>query len=152
MRKTVRYLPIMSWRWLARCEQEPEWVQDLFFSEQDEDMHRAQCVCSGCDVKLECLLHAIEMKHPVGVWGMHSPSDRRKMMRQVSKVGQEEAVALSFIRIETRLYKHAVAANAAGRSLPTPQPQIEHGFEELRFDLASIGTMSTSVTRRAEGD
>ena len=142
----------MSWRWLARCEQEPEWVQDLFFSEADEDTHRAQCVCSGCDVRLECLLYAVEINAPTGVWGMHSEGDRRALRRRAGKVGQDQAVAESFIRIEVRLNKHHVASQDTGSPLPAPEPAVDHGFEELRFDLASVGTMSTSVARGAEGD
>lgn len=137
----------MSWRWLARCEQEPEWVQDLFFSEEEDDIHRAQCVCAGCDVKLECLTYAVEMKTPTGVWGMHSDGDRRRLLRQMNKSEVDEAVADSFIRIEIRLNKHALASQDTGSPLPTPELIEEHVFEELRFDLASIGTMSTSVTR-----
>jgi hypothetical protein len=42
---------------------------DLFFSERPDEQARAQQICAGCIVKVECLRFALENEVDWGVWG-----------------------------------------------------------------------------------
>lgn len=51
----------------GRCSSvgEHEW----FFSEKPAEMARAQEVCAGCDLRVQCLEVALSEGHDWGVWG-----------------------------------------------------------------------------------
>lgn len=48
-------------------------VSRLFFSDHDGRRTREQrlavSICSGCDVRIECLRYAIAAQEPCGIWG-----------------------------------------------------------------------------------
>ncbi len=44
-------------------------VSDLFFSENVNDLAKAQALCAGCPVQLACLEFALEENAEWGVWG-----------------------------------------------------------------------------------
>ena len=80
----------MDWRWdeweeLAECLGASPEVRDFFFSEDIREQAKAQTICSTCPVVEECLLYALETRQMFGVWGMHTPADRRNLRRFVSR-------------------------------------------------------------------
>lgn len=44
-------------------------VADLFFSENVNELARAQEICGGCSVQIDCLESALEENVEWGVWG-----------------------------------------------------------------------------------
>lgn len=110
----------MTWRPLAACAKEPKWVQDLFFSPEPYDTHRAKSVCAGCNVVEECLTYAMEMNMPDGVWGMHS-TDERRMVRR----GNGSIVA-AIAAMRPTLNEHAFTAEHSRRALPAPYVRVKH--------------------------
>ncbi len=42
-------------------------------------------ICQACSVVDECLQYALRTRQTVGVWGMHTPQDRRNLKRQISR-------------------------------------------------------------------
>jgi hypothetical protein len=141
----------MSWRWDARCEKEPEWVQDLFYSEDPDDILLAQSVCDGCLVQIDCLEWAMGMKEKWGVWGMHSAADRRRLARFLKRSKDPESVVVeSFVRIKDRIDLYV--SEHGPRLAPSEETELDHAGEDLGSDLASVGSVSALVTRGAESD
>lgn len=98
------------WTELAECQDGGTnfFTEDLeHLSKEDQALAQiqAQVVCSACPVTLECLDYAIETKQMFGVWGMHSPADRRNLKRQMSRrpTEAERYVAESFVKIITKV-------------------------------------------------
>lgn len=89
----------MSWRWDALCVQEPEDVQDFFFSTDPEDIYYAQCICQGCPVSIDCLQFALRVKEGEGIWGGHTPKERRRLVRSMKRSGAK-AIDESYLKID----------------------------------------------------
>lgn len=71
-----------TWRDEAACKDDGE---GLFFPEGDSDLGRiaaAKAICASCPVQDECLAYAIETNQPEGIWGGHTPRERRRIRRQ----------------------------------------------------------------------
>lgn len=73
----------------------PEWMADglcaqvdpeLFFPEKGDQAREAKRLCAGCDVRAECLAHALAHREAHGVWGGCSERERRRMHRPVRPV------------------------------------------------------------------
>lgn len=58
-----------SWHALAACASENAVSNDIFFSEELQDIAAAKTICAGCPVIAECLEGAIDRREPWGVWG-----------------------------------------------------------------------------------
>ena len=43
---------------------------------------RARAVCAGCPVAGECLTWAVETNQTDGIWGGHTPAERRAVRRR----------------------------------------------------------------------
>ncbi len=54
----------------------------IFYPATDEEASDAQAVCSGCEVKGDCLEYALARREKDGVWGGATEKDRRRMIRQ----------------------------------------------------------------------
>jgi len=72
-----------DWRSLAACrDSDPE----LFFpAVGDQDIGRiaaAKAVCATCPVREECLTYAVELNQSEGIWGGHTPTERRSFRRR----------------------------------------------------------------------
>jgi hypothetical protein len=54
-----------------------------FFPDSDDlaGISRAKAVCATCPVAAECLTWAIESNQPEGIWGGHTPKERRAIRR-----------------------------------------------------------------------
>ncbi len=74
-------LTVTPWREAASCLDVPD---DVTFFPTKEDLGaivKAKAVCSTCPVSGECLTWAIETNQPDGVWGGHTPKERRRLRR-----------------------------------------------------------------------
>ncbi len=54
----------------------------MFYPDDDDDASDAKAVCSGCDVRIACLEHALASREKQGVWGGASERERRRIVRQ----------------------------------------------------------------------
>lgn len=71
---------VMGWQDRALCAQtDPE----AFFPEKGGSTREAKKVCTGCEVRAECLQYALENDERFGIWGGLSERERRKLKRQV---------------------------------------------------------------------
>ena len=75
-------LAVEPWRESAACV--PVTNEVSFFPEPDDigGISRAKAVCAGCPVSAECLTWAIETKQDDGIWGGHTPKERRAIRRR----------------------------------------------------------------------
>ena len=70
----------LSWQERALCAQtDPE----AFFPEKGGSTREAKKVCTGCDVRSECLEYALDHDERFGIWGGLSERERRKLKRRV---------------------------------------------------------------------
>ncbi len=68
-----------SWRLSALCgETDPE----AFFPEKGGSTRDAKRVCTGCDVRAECLEFALSNDERFGIWGGLSERERRRLRVQ----------------------------------------------------------------------
>ncbi len=68
-----------SWRLSALCgETDPE----AFFPEKGGSTRDAKRVCTGCDVRAECLEFALANDERFGIWGGLSERERRRVRLQ----------------------------------------------------------------------
>ncbi len=67
-----------GWQELALCAQtDPE----AFFPEKGGSTREAKRVCSGCEVRQECLEYALSNDERFGIWGGLSERERRRLKR-----------------------------------------------------------------------
>ena len=71
--------PSEEWRLDALCaETDPE----AFFPEKGGSTREAKRVCTGCDVRAECLEFALANDERFGIWGGLSERERRRLRLQ----------------------------------------------------------------------
>ena len=69
----------MGWQERALCAQtDPE----AFFPEKGGSTREAKRVCTGCEVRAECLEYALANDERFGIWGGLSERERRKLKRR----------------------------------------------------------------------
>ena len=69
----------LSWQADAVCAQtDPE----AFFPEKGGSTRDAKRICSGCDVKQQCLEYALANDERFGIWGGLSERERRKLKKR----------------------------------------------------------------------
>ena len=69
---------VPEWQERALCAQtDPE----AFFPEKGGSTREAKRICSGCDVKAECLDYALANDERFGIWGGLSERERRRLRR-----------------------------------------------------------------------
>jgi WhiB family redox-sensing transcriptional regulator len=67
-----------DWQERALCAQtDPE----AFFPEKGGSTREAKRICSGCEVRAECLEYALAFDERFGIWGGLSERERRKLKR-----------------------------------------------------------------------
>ncbi len=70
----------LDWQERALCAQtDPE----AFFPEKGGSTREAKKVCTGCEVRDECLEYALANDERFGIWGGLSERERRKLKRRV---------------------------------------------------------------------
>jgi WhiB family redox-sensing transcriptional regulator len=68
-----------SWQEAALCAQtDPE----AFFPEKGGSTREAKRVCSGCEVRTQCLEYALANDERFGIWGGLSERERRRLRRR----------------------------------------------------------------------
>ena len=68
-----------GWRQDALCaETDPE----AFFPEKGGSTREAKRVCTGCEVRLECLEYSLANDERFGIWGGLSERERRRLRLQ----------------------------------------------------------------------
>ena len=68
-----------SWQERALCaETDPE----AFFPEKGGSTREAKKICTGCEVKAECLEYALSNDERFGIWGGLSERERRRVKRE----------------------------------------------------------------------
>lgn len=75
----VKFSP---WREDAACLESGEDVS--FFTDPEDLMSisRAKAICATCPVAAECLTWAVETNQSEGIWGGHTPKERRAIRRR----------------------------------------------------------------------
>ena len=69
----------LSWQADAVCAQtDPE----AFFPEKGGSTRDAKRICSGCEVKAQCLEYALANDFRFGIWGGLSERERRKLKKR----------------------------------------------------------------------
>lgn len=69
-----------EWQERALCAQtDPE----AFFPEKGGSTREAKRICSGCEVRAECLEYALAHDERFGIWGGLSERERRRLRRAV---------------------------------------------------------------------
>jgi WhiB family redox-sensing transcriptional regulator len=68
-----------AWQEQALCaETDPE----AFFPEKGGSTREAKKICTGCEVKAECLEYALANDERFGIWGGLSERERRRLRRR----------------------------------------------------------------------
>jgi WhiB family transcriptional regulator, redox-sensing transcriptional regulator len=68
-----------GWQERALCAQtDPE----AFFPEKGGSTREAKKICTGCEVRGECLEYALQHDERFGIWGGLSERERRRLKRQ----------------------------------------------------------------------
>ena len=68
-----------SWQDRALCAKtDPE----AFFPEKGGSTREAKKICTGCEVKAECLEYALANDERFGIWGGLSERERRRIKRE----------------------------------------------------------------------
>lgn len=68
-----------TWQERALCaETDPE----AFFPEKGGSTREAKKICTGCEVKAECLEYALSNDERFGIWGGLSERERRRLRRR----------------------------------------------------------------------
>lgn len=81
MSAEVHDLYFDSWREAAACADTDN--VDFFPDPVDfAAISRAKMVCARCPVAGECLTWAIEANQAEGIWGGHTPTERRPLRRR----------------------------------------------------------------------
>ena len=71
-------------------DQEPDWQEralcaqtdpEAFFPEKGGSTREAKRICSGCEVRAECLDYALAHDERFGIWGGLSERERRRLRR-----------------------------------------------------------------------
>ncbi|MGW3930372.1 WhiB family transcriptional regulator [Streptomyces microflavus] len=87
-----------NWQENAACRNaDPE---ELFADSTRQN--RAKAVCTGCPVRIECLVEALDNRVEFGVWGGMTERERRALLRRRPHVGSWRQVLESVRREQER--------------------------------------------------
>ena len=75
-------LTVTPWREAAACLAVTDEVSFFPSKEDLVGIARSKAVCSTCPVADECLTWAIESNQSEGIWGGHTPKERRAIRRR----------------------------------------------------------------------
>lgn len=72
---------MVEWRERASCAGEDP---DIFFPDTMAQRVRAQMICDGCPVQIECAVYAIENDAEFGIWGGRNKLAREFLAKQAA--------------------------------------------------------------------
>lgn len=84
--------PLRNLILLDGAAEEPDWQEnalcaqtdpEAFFPEKGGSTREAKRICSGCEVRAECLEYALAHDERFGIWGGLSERERRRLRRAV---------------------------------------------------------------------
>ncbi|MGB7860256.1 MAG: WhiB family transcriptional regulator [Acidimicrobiia bacterium] len=75
-------LTVTPWREAAACLEVTEQVSFFPSNEDLLGIAKAKAVCASCPVADECLTWAVESNQSEGIWGGHTPKERRRIRRR----------------------------------------------------------------------
>ena len=75
-------LTITPWREAAACLEMTNEVSFFPDKENLAGIAKAKAVCATCPVASECLTWSIESNQSEGIWGGHTPKERRAIRRR----------------------------------------------------------------------
>ena len=55
---------------------------------------KAKSICHGCEIKIECFMHAINNQENYGIWGGTTAKERMKLNLQSDSISYSEAVKI----------------------------------------------------------
>ncbi|MEU5241670.1 WhiB family transcriptional regulator [Streptomyces lydicus] len=73
---------VEPWRAQAACRSSD--ADDLFADSKSQK--RAKFICTGCPVRIECLVEALDHRIEFGVWGGMTERERRALLRRRPRV------------------------------------------------------------------
>jgi WhiB family redox-sensing transcriptional regulator len=126
----------LDWQERALCAQtDPE----AFFPEKGGSTREAKVVCSGCDVRAECLDYALAHDERFGIWGGLSERERRRLRRgEVTVV--EQVVTPSRSEPNRRFVDPENLVRGDSRDQVRPAPSTH------RIDAAALCADPTEVS------
>jgi WhiB family redox-sensing transcriptional regulator len=80
----------VDWRSFALCA---EVGSALFFQDDGGSSWEAKRICSGCEVRAECLDFALAHNERFGVWGGLSDGERRRIRRTKAAAARADFLA-----------------------------------------------------------
>jgi WhiB family redox-sensing transcriptional regulator len=80
--ETLIDMTVTPWREAAACLDVPEDVTFFPDKENVAAIAKAKAICATCPVADECLTWAIESNQSEGIWGGHTPKERRTLRRR----------------------------------------------------------------------
>lgn len=88
--------PHPNWEWDAACKNEPF---ELFFGGPERPLTHSsgtagQAICLKCSVRRDCLLWALLVKEPSGMWGGYLAHERRAALARCA--GSVEAAMADY--------------------------------------------------------
>ena len=78
-------------------EERPDWMKqaacrgvdpEVFYPTTTSGVKRAVQYCTGCPVRVDCLLYAINIGEEWGIWGGLTERDRRRVRRGRTRITQ----------------------------------------------------------------
>jgi WhiB family redox-sensing transcriptional regulator len=81
--------PAAPWMGDALCR-EPAYQDLPWFPAAGETFEAAKAVCGGCAVREECLAYASTVGATTGMWGGHTPKERKLTDRRLGLAGAAE--------------------------------------------------------------
>ena len=75
-------IPGTEWAERAACRPDvlPVAERRTFYAPNEAGMERAARICARCEVRTECLVHALAEREEFGVWGGKSPRERTRLL------------------------------------------------------------------------
>jgi len=55
---------------------------DAFFPEKGGSTLKTKAICSGCEIRLQCLQWSLDNREPAGTWGGLSETQRKRLLRE----------------------------------------------------------------------
>lgn len=72
----------LKWQEFSLC---PQTDPEAFFPDKGQSTRTAKSVCANCEVREQCLEHALSTNERYGVWGGHSERERKRMIKLRAK-------------------------------------------------------------------
>lgn len=55
---------------------------------------KAKSICNGCEIKVECFMHAVNNQENYGIWGGTTAKERMRLNASMDSISYSEAVEI----------------------------------------------------------